>query len=84
MLKARYLQWIESPQGKAPYFYRRYSKRVGAILKNLGKNDKVRKRLPVPIDATDLDIMVALDQANRDFDQLCRAYDGGNGPVMQA
>ncbi|MAI93921.1 MAG: hypothetical protein CME45_02785 [Halieaceae bacterium] len=83
MLKARYLQWIESPQGKAPYFYRRYPKRVGAILKNLGKNDKVRKRLPVPIDATDLDIMVALDQANRDFDQLCRAYDGGNGPVMQ-
>ena len=76
MLKARYLRWVESPQGKAPYFYRRYPKRVGAILRNLGKDDKTQKRLPVPMDATDLEIMVALDQANKDFDQVCRAYDG--------
>ena len=77
MLKARYLQWIESPQGKAPYFYRRYPKRVGAILKNLGKNDKVRKRLPVPLEASDVQIMMALDQANREFEASCRAYDDG-------
>jgi hypothetical protein len=83
MLQARYLRWVESPQGKAPYFYRRYPKRVAAILKNLGKDIKTQKRLPVPMDASDLDIMVALDAANKDFDQVCRAYDGGNGPAMQ-
>jgi len=69
MLKARYLHWVESPQGKAPYFYRRYPKRVAAILKNLGKDDKARKRLPVPLDASELEIMVALDKANKTFEQ---------------
>ena len=76
-LKARYLKWVTSPQGPAPYFYRRYPKRVAAIRKNLGKDDKLRKRLPVPIDASDVDIMLALDQANREFEASCRAYDDG-------
>jgi hypothetical protein len=76
-LKARYLKWVTSPQGPAPYFYRRYPKRVAAIRKNLGKDDKHRKRLPVPMDASDVEIMLALDRANRDFEASCRAYDDG-------
>ena len=76
-LKAKYLKWVTSPQGPAPYFYRRYPKRVAAIRKNLGKDDKHRKRLPVPLDATDVQIMMALDQANRDFEATCRAYNDG-------
>lgn len=82
-LKAKYLKWITSPQGQAPYFYRRYPKRVAAIRKNLGKDDKHRKRLPVPLDASDVQIMVALDQANRDFEASCRAYGGEDAPIMQ-
>ena len=75
-LKARYLKWVTSPQGQAPYFYRRYPKRVAAIFKNLGKDDKVSKRLPVPIGASDAQIILALDEANRNFEMACRAYDG--------
>ena len=72
-LKARYLKWVTSPQGPAPYFYRRYPKCVAAIRKNLGKDDKHRKRLTVPMDASDVEIMLALDRANRDFEASCRA-----------
>ena len=81
-LKARYLKWVTSPQGQAPYFYRRYPKRVAAILKELGKDDKVSKRLPVPIEAPDSQIILALEAANRDFNDACRAYMGSEAHVM--
>ena len=74
MLKARYLSWIESNQGKAPYSRRRYPKHVAAIMADIGRDNKVVKRLPVPLDASDVEIMLALDQANRDFENSIRAH----------
>ena len=82
MLKARYLQWRESPQGLAPYFVKRYPKHVAPIMKARGKGFKYSKRLPVPINATDIEVQVALHNANVEFDGTMRAYDDPNNRMQ--
>ena len=82
MLKARYLQWRESPQGPAPYFVKRYPKRVAPIMKARGKGFKYSKRLPVPISASDIEIQVALHNANVEFDHTMRAYADPNNRMQ--
>lgn len=74
MLKPKYLFWVTSPQGKAPYFRRRYPKHVGRIMRDLGRDDRVVKRLPVRLDASELEILLALDKANRDFEASIKVY----------
>jgi hypothetical protein len=74
-LRKKYLRWVESPQGEAPYFYRRYPEDIGRALRQKGMDDKVQKRLPVPLDATDQEITDALVQANRVFNAQCKEYD---------
>lgn len=78
MLKARYLLWKESPQGKAPYFQRVYPKKVAAIMRQLGRDTKVVKRLPVPIGADDFAIMDSLRKANQDFENSLLAFRDSN------
>ena len=73
-LKAKYLLWVTSKQGTAPYFQRVYPKHVAAIMRETGRDIKVTKRLPVHMDASDLEIMQALDKCNRDFEQSIKAY----------
>ena len=74
MLKPKYLFWVTSPQGKAQCFRRRYPKHVGRIMRDLGRDDKVVKRLPVRLDASELEILLALDKANRDFEASIKVY----------
>jgi hypothetical protein len=77
-LKAKYLLWVTSKQGTAPYFQRVYPKHVAAMMKDTGRDIKVTKRLPVHMDASDLEIMQALDKCNRDFENSIRAYQDPN------
>ena len=77
-LKAKYLLWVTSKQGTAPYFQRVYPKHVAAIMRETGRDIKVTKRLAVPIDASDLEIVQALDKCNRDFEQSIKAYTDPN------
>ena len=73
-LKAKYLLWVTSKQGTAPYFQRVYPKRVAAIMRELGRDIKVTKRLPVHMNASDLEIVQALAKCNREFEQSIKAY----------
>jgi len=75
VLKPKYLFWVTSPEGKAPCFQRRHPKHVGRIMRDLGRDDKVVKRLPVRLDVSELEILLAaLDKANRDFEAPIKAY----------
>jgi hypothetical protein len=77
-LKAKYLLWVSSRQGTALYFQRVYPKHVAAIMSDTGRDIKVTKRLPVHINASDVEIMQALDKCNRDFEQSIKAYTDPN------
>tara|TARA_Y100000385_G_scaffold158648_1_gene164494 strand:- start:1738 stop:1902 length:165 start_codon:yes stop_codon:yes gene_type:complete len=43
-------------------------------MRDLGRDDKVVKRLPVRLDASELEILLALDKANRDFEASIKVY----------
>tara|TARA_B100001059_G_scaffold173755_1_gene173981 strand:+ start:392 stop:559 length:168 start_codon:yes stop_codon:yes gene_type:complete len=44
-------------------------------MRDLGRDDKVVKRLPVRLDVSELEILLAaLDKANRDFEAPIKAY----------
>ena len=77
-LKAKYLLWVTSKQGTAPYFQRVYPKHVAAIMRETGRDIKVTKRLPVHMQASDVEIVQALDKCNRDFENSIKAYTDPN------
>jgi hypothetical protein len=79
-IRMRYLLWVESPQGWAPYYQRMWPKHIADQRREAGHDIKWTKRLGCSMHADAHEIAEALDDADVEFINMCFGQYGGMNP----
>ena len=81
-LKAKHLLWRPTSSGSAPFIKIRYPVELSQTLEEMGRSQWYRKRLDVPMGASDGEVLSALEAARKDFEALCSGMWSANRKQM--